>query len=175
VGSAWAEVEVDELVRRVVVDLIVVVLVVVDLVVVVDVVDDLVVVELVVVVVVDDVEDDCVEVVLGVVATTTGVAMNVVVDERVDGVGVVVTAIDSKILILYFPPQITFESPPHLASHPADAIVKFAFFPHQHSKPFSKPAYRIPLAAQLARHMGTVMLKEYVDPPSRTRGVRLST
>ena len=157
-GSAWAEVEVDELVRRVVVDLVVVVLVVVDLVVVVDVVDDLVVVELVVVL--DDADDDCVEVVLGVVATTTGVAMDVVVDERVDGVGVVVTAIDSKILILYFPPQITFESPPHLASHPADASVKFAFFPHQHSRPFSKPAYRIPLAAQLARHMGTVILKE---------------
>lgn len=158
-GSAWAEVEVDELVRRVVVDLVVVVLLVVDLVVVVDVVvDDLVVVELVVVL--DDADDDCVEVVLGVVATTTGVAMDVVVDERVDGVGVVVTAIDSKILILYFPPQITFESPPHLASHPADASVKFAFFPHQHSRPFSKPAYRIPLAAQLARHMGTVILKE---------------
>lgn len=158
-GSAWAEVEVDELVRRVVVDLVVVVLVVVDLVVVVDVVvDDLVVVELVVVL--DDADDDCVEVVLGVVATTTGVAMDVVVDERVDGVGVVVAAIDSKILILYFPPQITFESPPHLASHPADASVKFAFFPHQHSRPFSKPAYRIPLAAQLARHMGTVILKE---------------
>ena len=158
-GSAWAEVGVDELVRCVVVDLVVVVLVVVDLVVVVDVVvDDLVVVELVVVL--DDADDDCVEVVLGVVATTTGVAMDVVVDERVDGVGVVVTAIDSKILILYFPPQITFESPPHLASHPADASVKFAFFPHQHSKPFSKPAYRIPLAAQLARHMGTVILKE---------------
>lgn len=158
-GSAWAEVEVDELVRRVVVDLVVVVLLVVDLVVVVDVVvDDLVVVELVVVL--DDADDDCVEVVLGVVATTTGVAMDVVVDERVDGVGVVVAAIDSKILILYFPPQITFESPPHLASHPADASVKFAFFPHQHSRPFSKPAYRIPLAAQLARHMGTVILKE---------------
>jgi len=174
VGSAWAEVEVDELVRRVVVDLVVVVLVVVDRVVVVDVVvDDLVVVELVVAV--DDVEDDCVEVVLGVVATTTGVAMDVVVGERVAGPGVVATAIDSKILILYFPPQITFESPPHLASHPVDASVKSAVFPHQHSKPFSKPAYRIPLAAQLARHMGTVMLKEYVDPPSRTRGVRLST
>jgi len=159
VGSAWAEVGVDELVRCVVVDLVVVVLVVVDLVVVVDVVvDDLVVVELVVVL--DDADDDCVEVVLGVVATTTGVAMDVVVDERVDGVGVVVAAIDSKILILYFPPQITFESPPHLASHPADASVKFAFFPHQHSRPFSKPAYRIPLAAQLARHMGTVILKE---------------
>jgi len=159
VGSAWAEVEVDELVRRVVVDLVVVVLLVVDLVVVVDVVvDDLVVVELVVVL--DDADDDCVEVVLGVVATTTGVAMDVVVDERVDGVGVVAAAIDSKILILYFPPQITFESPPHLASHPADASVKFAFFPHQHSRPFSKPAYRIPLAAQLARHMGTVILKE---------------
>lgn len=173
-GSAWAEVEVDELVRRVVVDLVVVVLVVVDRVVVVDVVvDDLVVVELVVAV--DDVEDDCVEVVLGVVATTTGVAMEVVVDERGDGVGVAVTAIDSKILILYFPPQITLESPPHRASHPADASVKSAFLPHQHSRPFSKPAYRIPLAEQLARHMGTVMLKEYVDPPSRTRGVRLST
>ena len=142
-GSAWAEVEVDELVKRVVVDLVVVVLLVVDLVVVVDVVvDDLVVVELVVVL--DDADDDCVEVVLGVVATTTGVAMDVVVDERVDGVGVVVAAIDSKILILYFPPQITFESPPHLASHPADASVKSAFLPHQHSRPFSKPAYRMP-------------------------------
>lgn len=93
-------------------------------------------------------------------------------DEDEEGAAeVVVPACASfrKILILYPPPQIVPGSPPHLEVHPSLAGTKLAADPHQHSCPYSTPAYGIPFAEHDAIQPGIVRLLELVAPPFKAR------
>ena len=82
-----------------------------------------------------------------------------------------------KMLILYPPPQTVLRSPPHLTLHPSLAGTKLTADAgeHQHSVPYSTPAYGMPLAAHEAIQLETVRLLELLDPPPSARVFGLST
>jgi hypothetical protein len=82
-------------------------------------------------------------------------------------------------LILYPPPQTVFwplGSPLHLTLHPSEAGFKLTADAgeHQHSTPYSTPAYGMPLAAHEAIQEPTVRLLEVYEPPPKARAVELS-
>ena len=113
----------------------------------------------------DDAADDEVEVL-------------VAVDEVVERVDVVVGAA-VETLILYPPPHTVFwpfGSPLHLTLHPSLAGFKLTAEAgeHQHSTPYSTPAYGMPFAAHEAIQEPTVRLLEVYDPPPKARAVELS-
>lgn len=82
-----------------------------------------------------------------------------------------------KTLILYPPPQTVFPSPPHLTLHPSVAGTRLTAEAglHQHSVPYSTPAYGMPLAAQEEIQLCTVRLLEVYDPPPKARLLLVST
>ena len=81
-------------------------------------------------------------------------------------------------LILYPPPHTVFcpfGSPLHLTLHPSAGFRLTAEAgEHQHSTPYSTPAYGMPLAAHEAIQEPAVRLLEVYDPPPKARAVELS-
>jgi hypothetical protein len=130
----------------------------------------------------DDAADEEVEVlvavdeVVGRVDVVVGAAVDVAAEEEDAGI----RASFWKTLILYPPPHTVFwpfGSPLHLTLHPSLAGFKLTAEAgeHQHSTPYSTPAYGMPLAAHEAIQEPTVRLLEVYDPPPKARAVELST
>jgi hypothetical protein len=130
----------------------------------------------------DDAADEEVEVLVAVdeverMDVVVGAAVDVAAEEEEEDAGM--RASFWNILILYPPPQTVFwpfGSPLHLTLHPSLAGFKLTAEAgeHQHSTPYSTPAYGMPLAAHEAIQDPTVRLLEVYDPPPKARAVELS-
>jgi hypothetical protein len=129
----------------------------------------------------EDAADEDVEVlvavdeVVGRVDVVVGAAVDVAAEEEEAGM----RASFWNTLILYPPPHTVFwpfGSPLHLTLHPSLAGFKLTAEAgeHQHSTPYSTPAYGMPLAAHEAIQDPTVRLLEVYDPPPKARAVELS-